>query len=346
MTDIINKLKNGQKLTYDEFLFLINNRDDNLTEKLKQLAVQKRKQRFGNDVFVRGLIEFTNYCKNNCYYCGIRCGNKNADRYRLTKEQILQCCEQGYQIGYRTFVLQGGEDAFFTPDKIEDIVYAIKQKYPDCAVTLSVGEHSKQTYQKWFDAGADRYLLRHETADDEHYQKLHPDNMSLQNRLECLQNLKDIGYQVGCGIMVGSPFQTNECIAKDLVFMQDFKPHMVGIGPFIPHKDTPFANHSAGSIKLTLFLLSLIRIILPDVLLPATTALGSIDPQGRELGILSGANVCMPNLSPQSVREKYTLYNNKLSSGAESAQQFEQLNQRLNKIGYKTVVSRGDFKQF
>lgn len=346
MTDIINKLKNGQKLTYDEFLFLLNNRDDNLTEKLKQLAVQKRKQRFGNDVFVRGLIEFTNYCKNNCYYCGIRCGNKNADRYRLTKEQILQCCEQGYQIGYRTFVLQGGEDVFFTPDKIADIVYAIKQKYPDCAVTLSVGEHSKQTYQKWFDAGADRYLLRHETADDEHYQKLHPDNMSLQNRLECLQNLKDIGYQVGCGIMVGSPFQTNECIAKDLVFMQDFKPHMVGIGPFIPHKDTPFANHSAGSIKLTLFLLSLIRIILPDVLLPATTALGSIDPQGRELGILSGANVCMPNLSPQSVREKYTLYNNKLSSGAESAQRFEQLNQRLNKIGYKTVVSRGDFKQF
>lgn len=346
MTDIINKLKNGQKLTYDEFLFLLNNRDDNLEEKLKQLAVQKRKQRFGNDVFIRGLIEFSNYCKNNCYYCGIRCGNKNADRYRLTKEQILQCCDQGYQIGYRTFVLQGGEDAFFTPDKIANIVYSIKQKYPDCAVTLSVGEHSKQTYQKWFDAGADRYLLRHETADNEHYQKLHPDNMSLQNRLECLQNLKDIGYQVGCGIMVGSPFQTNECIAKDLVFMQDIKPHMVGIGPFIPHKDTPFANHSAGSIKLTLFLLSLIRTILPDVLLPSTTALGSIDPQGRELGILSGANVCMPNLSPQSVREKYTLYNNKLSSGAESAQQFEQLNQRLNKIGYKTVVSRGDFKQF
>lgn len=346
MTDIINKLKNSQKLTYDEFLFLLNNRDDSLEEKLKQLAVQKRKQRFGNDVFIRGLIEFSNYCKNNCYYCGIRCGNKNADRYRLTKEQILQCCEQGYQIGYRTFVLQGGEDAFFTPDKIADIVYAIKQKYPDCAVTLSVGEHSKEVYQQWFDAGADRYLLRHETAADEHYQKLHPDNMSLQNRLECLQNLKDIGYQVGCGIMVGSPFQTNECIAKDLVFMQDFKPHMVGIGPFIPHKDTPFANHSAGSIKLTLFLLSLIRIILPDVLLPSTTALGSIDPQGRELGILSGANVCMPNLSPQSVREKYTLYNNKLSSGAESAQQFEQLNQRLNKIGYKTVVSRGDFKQF
>ena len=346
MTDIINKLKNSQKLTYDEFLFLLNNRDNKLDDELKQLAVQKRKQRFGNEVFIRGLIEFSNYCKNNCYYCGIRCGNKNADRYRLTKEQILQCCEQGYQIGYRTFVLQGGEDAFFTPDKIADIVYAIKQKYPDCAVTLSVGEHSKEVYQQWFDAGADRYLLRHETAADEHYQKLHPDNMSLQNRLECLQNLKDIGYQVGCGIMVGSPFQTNECIAKDLVFMQDFKPHMVGIGPFIPHKDTPFANHSAGSIKLTLFLLSLIRIILPDVLLPATTALGSIDPQGRELGILSGANVCMPNLSPQSVREKYTLYNNKLSSGAESAQRFEQLNQRLNKIGYKTVVSRGDFKQF
>ena len=346
MTDIINKLNNGQKLTRDEFLWLLNNRDDNIADTLAKMAVEKRKERFGNGVFVRGLIEFSNYCKNNCYYCGIRCGNKNADRYRLTKEQILQCCDFGYDVGYRTFVLQGGEDVFFTPDKIADIVSSIKQKHHDCAITLSFGEHKKEVYQQWFDAGADRYLLRHESANEDHYAQLHPDNMSLANRLECLHNLKDIGYQVGCGIMVGSPYQTNEHIANDLVFMQDFKPHMVGMGPFIPHKDTPFANYKAGTLQLTLFLLSLVRLILPDVLLPATTALGSIDPQGREKGILAGANVCMPNLSPQSVRKKYALYNNKLFSGAESAEEFDNLNKRLDAIGYKIVVSRGDFKQF
>ena len=346
MTDIINKLNNGQKLTYDEFLWLLNNRDDNLADTLAKMAVKKRKERFGNAVFVRGLIEFSNYCKNNCYYCGIRCGNKNADRYRLTKEQILECCDFGYDVGYRTFVLQGGEDAFFTPDKITDIVRSIKQKHSDCAITLSVGEHPKEVYQQWFDAGADRYLLRHESANQDHYAQLHPDNMSLSNRLDCLQNLKEIGFQVGCGIMIGSPYQTNEHIANDLVFMQDFKPHMVGMGPFIPHKDTPFADCKAGTLDLTLFLLSLVRLILPDVLLPATTALGSIDPQGREKGILAGANVCMPNLSPQSVRKKYALYNNKLFSGAESAEEFDNLNKRLNAIGYKIVVSRGDFKQF
>ena len=346
MTDIINKLKNSQKLTYDEFLWLLNNRDDNLADTLGQMAVEKRKERFGNGVFVRGLIEFSNYCKNNCYYCGIRCGNKNADRYRLTKEQILECCDFGYDVGYRTFVLQSGEDKFFSPDKIADIVRDIKQKHPDCAVTLSVGEHSKEVYQQWFDAGADRYLLRHESANQDHYAQLHPDNLSLQNRLECLQNLKDIGFQVGCGIMVGSPYQTNEHIANDLVFMQEFKPHMVGMGPFIPHKDTPFADFKAGAIEQTLFLLSIVRLILPDVLLPATTALGSIDPQGREKGILAGANVCMPNLSPQSVRQKYALYNNKLSSGAEAAEEFDKLDKRLKEIGYKIVVGRGDFKQF
>ena len=346
MTDILNKLNNGQKLTRDEFLWLLNNRDDNLADTLAKMAVEKRKERFGNGVFVRGLIEFSNYCKNNCYYCGIRCGNKNADRYRLTKEQILECCDFGYEVGYRTFVLQGGEDVFFTPDKIADIVRDIKQKHPDCAITLSFGEHPKEVYQQWFDAGADRYLLRHESANQDHYAQLHPDNMSLRNRLDCLQNLKDIGFQVGCGIMVGSPYQTNEHIANDLVFMQDFKPHMVGMGPFIPHKDTPFANFEAGTLKQTLFLLSIVRLIFPDVLLPATTALGSIDPQGREKGILAGANVCMPNLSPQSVRQKYALYNNKLSSGAEAAEEFDSLNKRLNAIGYKIVVSRGDFKQF
>ena len=342
MKNILNKLQHNQKLTYDEFLFLLNKRDDNLAQQLQQMAEQTRKKHFSNKVYLRGLIEFSNYCKNNCYYCGIRAGNTNAQRYRLSKEQILDCCAFGYNVGYRTFVLQGGEDLFYLPDDIADIVKSIKQNYPDCAVTLSFGEHPKQTYQKWFDAGADRYLLRHETADEWHYGKLHPQNMSLQNRMECLQSLRDIGYQVGCGIMVGSPFQTNEHIAKDLVFMQDFMPEMVGMGPFIPHKDTPFANQSAGDVKLTLFLLSLVRIILPDVLLPATTALGSLQSDGREKGILAGANVCMPNLSPQDVRDKYSLYNNKLSSGAESAQEYEKLKQKIKDIGYQVVVSRGD----
>ena len=346
MKNILNKLQHNQKLTYDEFLFLLNKRDDNLAQQLQQMAEQTRKKHFGNKVYLRGLIEFSNYCKNNCYYCGIRAGNTNAQRYRLSKEQILDCCAFGYNVGYRTFVLQGGEDLFYSPDDIADIVKSIKQNYPDCAVTLSFGEHQKQTYQKWFDAGADRYLLRHETADEWHYGKLHPQNMSLQNRMECLQSLRDIGYQVGCGIMVGSPFQTNEHIAKDLVFMQDFMPEMVGMGPFIPHKDTPFANQSAGDVKLTLFLLSLVRIILPDILLPATTALGSLQSDGREKGILAGANVCMPNLSPQQVRSKYSLYNNKLSSGAESAQEYEKLKRKIENIGYQVVVSRGDHNKF
>ncbi|MBR5145418.1 MAG: [Clostridia bacterium] len=346
MKDILNKLQHNQKLTYDEFLFLLDNRDEYLANQLQNLAIKTRQKHFGNKVYLRGLIEFSNYCKNNCYYCGIRAGNTNAQRYRLSKEQILDCCAFGYNVGYRTFVLQGGEDLFYSPDDIADIVKSIKQNYPDCAVTLSFGEHPKQTYQKWFDAGADRYLLRHETADEWHYGKLHPQNMSLQNRMECLQSLRDIGYQVGCGIMVGSPFQTNEHIAKDLVFMQDFAPEMVGMGPFIPHKDTPFANQSAGDVKLTLFLLSLVRIILPDVLLPATTALGSLQSDGREHGIIAGANVCMPNLSPQDVRDKYSLYNNKLSSGAESAQEYEKLKQKIENIGYQVVVSRGDHNKF
>ena len=342
MKNVINKLANGQKLTEQEFLYLLDNRDDSLAKILAEMATKVRQKHFGKDVYLRGLIEFSNYCKNNCYYCGIRCGNKNAQRYRLTKQEILDRCTLGYKIGYRTFVLQGGEDCFYTSDKIADIVKSIKQKHPDCAVTLSFGEHNKEVYQQWFDAGADRYLLRHETADKEHYQKLHPGNMSFDNRMRCLQDLKEIGYQVGCGIMVGSPYQTNECIAKDLVFMQEFKPHMVGMGPFIPHKDTPFANCKGGSLDLTLFLLSIVRLVLPDVLLPATTALGTIDEHGREKGILAGANVCMPNLSPHSVRKKYSLYNNKLSSGAESAEECDTLAQKIKNIGYNVTVSRGD----
>ena len=345
MIKLIDKLEKQNWLSESEYKLLIENSENpKLREYLFERAVAVRKSVYKNAVFVRGLIEFTNYCKNNCYYCGIRAGNKNAQRYRLSKQQILECCEKGYKAGFRTFVLQGGEDLYFTKEAISDIVSSIKNNHPDVAVTLSFGEHPRETYQEWFDAGADRYLLRHETADSGHYSLLHPQNLTLENRMRCLKDLKEIGYQVGCGFMVGSPYQTASHIAKDLCFIQSFKPHMVGIGPFIPHCDTPFASEKSGSVNLTLFLLAIVRLILPNVLLPATTALGTAKQNGRELGILAGANVCMPNLSPTDVREKYTLYNNKLTSGAECLEQFEKLRELMQNIGYEVVVSRGDCK--
>jgi len=266
----------------------------------------------------------------------------SANRYRLTKEQILDCCHAGYELGFRTFVLQGGEDGYFTDERMMEIISAIKKSYPDCALTLSIGEKSKESYQKFFDAGADRYLLRHETANFEHYARLHPANLSAKNRQECLQNLKDIGYQVGCGIMIGSPYQTVEHLAEDMLFMKDLNPQMIGIGPFIPHKDTSFSNEKAGTLELTLFMLGLIRLSLPKVLLPATTALGTISENGRELGILAGANVVMPNLSPSDVRKDYSLYDNKIHTGVESAQGINELKTRMESIGYKVVTARGD----
>ncbi len=307
-------------------------------------AVEIRKNIYGNAVYVRGLIEISNFCKNDCYYCGIRKSNRLAQRYRLDKTQILGCCANGYALGFRTFVLQGGEDAYFTDAVICDIISAIKMQYPDCAVTLSIGEKTRESYQMYFDAGADRYLLRHETANAAHYRKLHPEAMSLAHRKQCLYDLKEIGYQVGCGLMVGSPGQTLETIAEDLLFMQDFRPHMVGIGPFLPHKDTPFANEQGGSLEMTLFLLGIVRLMLPHILLPATTALGTLCEGGREKGILAGANVVMPNLSPQSERKKYLLYDNKLCTNEESAEGFAQLGQKMRSIGYEIVVDRGDTK--
>lgn len=344
MITLLDKLEKEHTLSLDEYEILLRSREEELRQILFEKADRARSQYYGKDVYVRGLIEFTNYCKNNCYYCGIRASNTNAQRYRLTEEEILNCCDKGYEIGYRTFVLQGGEDGYFTPVKIADLIYRIKEKYPDCALTLSVGEHTKDVYKMWKEAGADRYLLRHETADAEHYGKLHPKEMLLENRKQCLYDLKELGYQVGCGFMVGSPFQTYECLAKDLKFIEEFKPHMVGVGPFISHKDTPFANKENGSIELTLWILALIRLIVPKVLLPATTALGTLQDNGRELGILAGANVCMPNLSPHEVRKKYMLYDNKLSSGEESAEEFVNLCKRMKKIGHNVVVHRGDCK--
>lgn len=310
-------------------------------------ADQLRQKYYGKDVYVRGLIEFTNYCKNNCYYCGIRSGNCNADRYRLSKSEILDCCDKGYELGYRTFVLQGGEDSFYSDKDICEIVSSIKSTHPDCAVTLSIGEKSRESYKEYKAAGADRYLLRHETADEEHYGMLHPESLSLKNRKRCLFDLKELGYQVGSGFMVGSPYQTTECLVRDLLFLKELKPDMIGIGPFITHKDTPFKDFPNGSLDLTLRLVAILRIMFPYALIPATTALGTISPQGRELGLKAGANVVMPNLSPVAVREKYSLYENKICTGEEAAECRNCLEQRVATAGYKIVTDRGDvFKQF
>lgn len=344
MINVIDKLIKDKILSKDEFVSLLQCNDIEVNKYLQECAVNIRKNIYKNHVYIRGLIEISNICKNDCLYCGIRKSNKNCSRYRLKKEDILACCYSGYKLGFRTFVLQGGEDGYYNDDILSDIIKSIKINHPDCAITLSLGERTKESYQKLFNAGADRYLLRHETANYEHYSKLHPAELTLKNRLDCLAKLKEIGFQTGCGFMVGSPFQTLENIAEDLIFIAEFKPQMVGIGPFIPHNDTPFKNEKAGSVDLTCKILSIIRLILPNVLLPATTALGSLETDGREKGILHGANVVMPNLSPEDVRDKYMLYNNKLSSGVEAAESLNLLKESMQKIGYEIVVSRGDFK--
>lgn len=339
----INKLNEKKLLSKEEWISLLSSFTDDDKEYAASLAREISNKIYKNEIFMRGLIEISNYCKNDCFYCGIRCSNKNAVRYRLSKEDILMCADGGYALGFRTFVLQGGEDLYYTDEIMCDIIKSLKEKYPDCAITLSLGEKTRETYQKYFDAGADRYLVRHETANETHYAKLHPKKMSLKTRKECLNNLKSIGFQVGAGFMVGSPYQTIENIAEDMIFLSDFKPHMIGIGPFIPHKDTPFAGFATGDIRLTLFLLSLARIMLPSVLLPATTALGTAEKDGRIKGVLAGANVIMPNLSPQSVREKYMLYDNKIGIKGSTVSHKTEIAEKLQKIGYKTVVSRGDY---
>jgi len=305
-------------------------------------ADQIRRSIYGDRVFLRGLIEVSNVCRSNCYYCGIRHGNSHVDRYRLTKEEILACCEQGFQLGFRTFVLQGGEDPYLDDKRLVDIISSVREKYPACAITLSFGEKPKESYQRLFEAGANRYLLRHETASDDHYRRLHPDNLSLDHRKKCLYTLKEIGYQVGAGFMVDSPFQTVGNLAEDLLFLKELEPHMVGIGPFIPQKDTPLGKEKAGTLSHTITMLALTRLLLPEALLPSTTALGSIDPHGRERGLQAGANVVMPNLSPIEARSKYSLYDHKVSSGAEAAEGLENLIAQIRMAGYQADFSRGD----
>lgn len=340
---IIDRIREQQNISREELEILLTTEDKKALEYLRTSAREVADAVYGRQVFIRGLIEFSNYCKNDCLYCGIRRSNAKADRYRLTKKEILSCCDNGYGLGFRTFVLQGGEDAYFTDERICDLVISIKKRYPDCAVTLSIGEKEKSSYQAFFDAGADRYLLRHETADEAHYRSLHPKEMSLSHRKQCLWELKEIGYQVGCGFMVGSPEQTVDTLYEDLQFIKELQPHMVGIGPFIPQKDTPFGEKQAGTLDQTLRLLSIIRLIHPHVLLPSTTALGTIHPLGREKGIQAGANVVMPNLSPVAVREKYRLYDNKICTGDEAAECRYCMSRRMESVGYQVVVSRGDY---
>lgn len=340
--EIVDEIEKKRDITLEQLTYLLQMDDEEAVKKLRERARKKAVSIYGNKIYIRGLIEFTNYCKNDCLYCGIRCSNKNADRYRLDKEQILSCCRKGYELGFRTFVLQGGEDAYFTDDRICSIVSEIKSQFRDCAVTLSIGERKKESYKRFYEAGADRYLLRHETANELHYRKLHPQNMSYKKRIECLFELKDIGYQVGCGFMVGSPGQSAQTLYEDMQLIKRLQPHMVGIGPFISQKDTPFAKETSGTLDQTLRLLAIIRLIHPEVLLPATTALGTIHPQGREMGILSGANVVMPNLSPVNVREKYKLYDNKICTGDEAAECRYCMEKRMESIGYEVVVDRGD----
>ena len=344
-SELLHLLSEKHHLSLSSFERILRERTEEDEELAHQLARECTEKYYGRGVYTRGLIEFTNYCKNNCHYCGIQRGNQEVERYRLSKEEILSCCEEGYRLGFRTFVLQGGEDPYFTDEKIVEIVQAIKKEFPDCAVTLSIGEKSRASYEKYFRAGADRYLLRHETADKEHYQYLHPKELSWEHRMRCLQDLKDIGFQVGCGFMVGSPHQTAKTLAKDLYFIQEFQPDMCGIGPFIPQHATVFAKETAGTLQDTLFLLSLLRLIHPNMLIPATTALGTIDKRGRELGILSGANVLMPNLSPTAVRKKYLLYDNKICTGDESAQCRACLSRRMESVGAHLLVDRGDVKK-
>ncbi len=343
--ELIQQLEEERILPRKELTVLLEEHTPEDDRYLYERADRLRRLSFGNQIYIRGLIEFSSYCKNDCLYCGLRRSNSHAERYRLTSEEILDCCRVGYQLGFRTFVLQSGEDGWYTDRRMCDLIAAIKQEWPDCALTLSIGEKSRDSYQAYFDAGADRYLLRHETANACHYARLHPPEQTLASRMECLRSLKEIGYQTGCGFMVGSPGQTAAELADDLLFIHEFQPEMVGIGPFIPHHDTPFAHEAAGTVEQTLFCLALVRLILPGVLLPATTALGTIDPFGREKGIHAGANVIMPNLSPSDVRRKYMLYDNKISAGDEAAENLADLKARMEAIGCQIPVSRGDYRK-
>lgn len=345
MKELIHRLRETRKLQPDEYKQLLTSLTKEEQEYLFLNAREVAQEQFSNGIFIRGLIELTNYCKNDCYYCGIRRSNDKAQRYRLTKEEVLESCEEGYRLGFRTFVMQGGEDDSYTPKVMVDIIKSIRGKYPDCAITLSLGEKDYDTYKQYYDAGANRYLLRHESINAEHYASLHPQGMTIQTRSECLFNLKKIGFQAGSGIMVGSPNQTIDNIVEDILFLEELQPQMIGIGPYLPHKDTPFKDKEKGSLELTLIVVAILRLMHPYALIPSTTALATIADNGRDKGILAGANVVMPNLSPVRFRKKYLLYNDKACMDDEAAESLASLQKRLEKIGYTISYDRGDFRK-
>lgn len=342
MIKLVEELYGGGRLSDDELAALIVTEDEQAEKRLAELADKVRRKYYGDKVFLRGLIEISSYCRNDCLYCGIRRSNRAAERYRLTPDEILSCAENGYKLGFRTFVMQGGEDAYFTDDVMCGIISRLRRSFPDCAITLSLGERSRESYRRMKEAGADRYLLRHEAASEELYNRLHPAEMSLDNRKRCLYDLRELGYQTGAGFMVGAPFQRAEDIVADIRFMEQLRPHMIGIGPFIPQQDTPFCGEKGGTLRLTLRILGILRLMFPKVLLPATTALGTISPEGRKLGLKTGCNVIMPNLSPADVREKYKLYDNKLITGGEAAEGLALLKKEISEAGYTAVEERGD----
>lgn len=342
--DIINHLADGDTLSRDEWMILLSSLDDGEREYLRVKAQEVAVSHYGKGIFVRALLEISSYCKNNCYYCGIRASNRDAQRYRLSKEEILECCKEADALGFNTFVLQGGEDPVQNDAWVVDVVKAIRAAYPEKAITLSVGERSAEAYAAFKEAGANRFLLRHETRNDEHYSQLHPSMMSSENRRQCLMTLRHLGFQTGSGMMIGSPGQTDEHLYEDIRFLEELQPQMIGIGPFLPATNTPFENHSPGSADKTILMLSLLRLRFPNVLLPATTALATLCSNGMERAILAGANVVMPNVSPVEQRKKYSIYDNKKSTGAESAQQMQQLENRLNAIGYHIDYGRGDYR--
>ncbi len=342
MKRLIDQLRDNHQLSPDGYWTLLTMHHPDDVEYLMLQAREVAQRQFGKSIYLRGLIELTNVCRNDCLYCGIRRGNTHVTRYTLTREQVMESCAQGYRIGFRTFVLQGGEWGEERSEWIAEIISEIRQRWPDCAITLSLGEHPRDTYALWRNAGADRYLLRHETHNEGHYSLLHPQGMTIGHRLQCLDWLKELDYQVGTGIMVGSPFQSLKSLVEDIQYLIEFKPHMIGIGPFIPQHDTPFARFPAGSVEMTARLYAILRLALPHALIPSTTALATLSPTGRLHGILAGANVVMPNLSPIDNREKYALYDNKAALGAESAQGIQLLSDELATIGYKIDWSRGD----
>lgn len=344
MRDLVHRLVGERTLKRDEFRALIASCDSQTLEYIRKESVRTAQERFGHGIFVRGLIEISSFCRNDCAYCGLRRSNRSAERYRLSHEQIMECCQEGYDAGLRTFVLQGGEDASLTDERLEQIIHDIRHTYPDVAITLSLGERSYDSYKRLYDAGATRYLLRHEAANEELYRKLHPQTMSHANRITCIENLKDIGYQTGMGMMIGVRGQSVDDLVDDLLLMERIRPQMIGIGPFIPHRNTPQGEYPAGSVELTLLMLSIVRLMHPSALIPSTTALATLSAEGRRMGILSGANVVMPNLTPPSERKKYAIYEDKASSGSEAVEGLRALEQELNEIGYHIDYSRGDYK--